>query len=94
MPEIRDEVIHVPKATFFWEEALQNHVSFGIVTDTILNSSCNYLFPTEWTKVIDYSGGTSFLLFLTGMIYVPAALMWNNPLPPASGATVTMEQVK
>lgn len=47
----------------------------------------------EFRRIIDHTAALVFLLFLTGMIYVPAAIMWNNPLPPASGATVTMEQV-
>ncbi|CAL8147646.1 unnamed protein product [Orchesella dallaii] len=48
----------------------------------------------ELTKMIDYIGALCFLIFLTGMMVIPGAIMWNNPLPPASGATVTMEQCR
>ncbi|ODN06138.1 Sterol O-acyltransferase 2 [Orchesella cincta] len=48
----------------------------------------------DLTKMIDYLAAFCFLVFLTGMMCIPAVIMWKNPLPPASGATVTMEQCR
>jgi hypothetical protein len=43
--------------------------------------------------MIDYSAIAAFALGMVGFIYFPASIMWKNPLRPASGALVTMEQV-
>jgi hypothetical protein len=57
------------------------------------------LIPTLVSKLVsrlklDLIAGGSFFGFMLAFIYIPASVMWKNPLPPASGAAVTMEQVR
>jgi len=42
---------------------------------------------------VDLGAGGAFILFILSFIFVPMTIMIKNPLPPASGAAVTMEQV-
>ena len=42
---------------------------------------------------LDWIAAGSFVSFILAFIYIPASIMWKDPLPPASGAAVTMEQV-
>jgi hypothetical protein len=43
--------------------------------------------------MIDYGAVGIFATFLLSFIYFPARALVQNPLGPASGALVTMEQV-
>jgi len=60
----------------------------------LFNELASFHFLTETRKMIDYGAAATFAMAMGWFMYFPASIMLKNPLRPASGALVTMEQVK